>query len=62
MAVRKTQTNQANRAAQEAPKNTVVKIKHKTVTFKHRTIFADKDGYVEVTPDELEQLKKMKLV
>lgn len=60
MTVRK--TNQANQAAQEAPKNTVVKIKHKTVTFKHRTIFADKDGNVEVTPDELEQLKKMKLV
>lgn len=57
MTVRKT-----NQAAQEAPKNTVVKIKHKTVTFKHRTIFADKDGNVEVTPDELEQLKKMKLV
>lgn len=55
MAVRKTQET-------EVPKKTVVKIKHKTVTFKHRTIYADENGNVEVAPTELESLKKMKLV
>nr|DAI41014.1 MAG TPA: hypothetical protein [Caudoviricetes sp.] len=57
MAVRKTQE-----IAKAVPKKSVVKIKHKTVTFKHRTIFADENGNVEVTPAELESLKKMKLV
>lgn len=57
MAVRKTQE-----IAKAVPKKSVVKIKHKTVTFKHRTIFADENGNVEVTSAELESLKKMKLV
>lgn len=55
MAVSKT-----NQAAE--PKESVVKVKYKTVTLKHRTIFADKDGNMKVTPEELEQFKKMKLV
>lgn len=42
--------------------DTVVKIDRTAVTFKHRTIFPDKNGNVKVTPAELEQLKKMNLV